>query len=266
MPEGGLIELETANVTVSADEARERPERRPGAFVRLRVRDEGHGIPPEIQPRIFDPFFTTKEVGKGTGLGLAVVFGIVKQHRGWIECSSAPARGPASTSTCRAGTRRRVPDGSSHQPEAQARDEAEELSSSLALWVGMTSLALRVGMTSLALRVDGRFFPAGVITAILPNAPVLGAKRRRTFQPFHPIASIRRFLHNRHSPPIPKLSAERIRSRDVPRARIAPAWESGANGAGVVDARRTWRTPSETPRAVPAAPPTGRLKSCSGTG
>ncbi len=110
MPEGGHLELETANVTVSGAEDRERPERRPGAFVRLRVRDEGHGIPPEVLPRIFDPFFTTKEVGKGTGLGLAVVFGIVKQHRGWIECSSAPARGRASTCTCRAGTRRRVLD------------------------------------------------------------------------------------------------------------------------------------------------------------
>ena len=68
-------------------------DRRPGDFVRLRVRDEGHGIPPEVLPRIYDPFFTTKEVGKGTGLGLAVVFGIVKQHRGWIECRSVVGQG-----------------------------------------------------------------------------------------------------------------------------------------------------------------------------
>ena len=93
MPEGGRLDLETANVSLSAADARGRPEVRPGEFVRLRVRDEGHGIPEEIQHRIYDPFFTTKEVGKGTGLGLAVVFGIIKQHWGWIECYSTVGEG-----------------------------------------------------------------------------------------------------------------------------------------------------------------------------
>ena len=93
MPAGGRLELETVNVMVDALEPRGNPDKRPGEFVRLRVRDSGHGIPADILPRIFDPFFTTKEVGKGTGLGLAVVFGIVKQHRGWIECSSVLGEG-----------------------------------------------------------------------------------------------------------------------------------------------------------------------------
>jgi CheY-like chemotaxis protein len=59
----------------------------------LRVEDNGTGIPPDVLPRIFEPFFTTKGPDKGTGLGLAMVFGIVQQHQGWIECKSAVGKG-----------------------------------------------------------------------------------------------------------------------------------------------------------------------------
>jgi PAS domain S-box-containing protein len=93
MPEGGTLTLETANVVLGEDYARTHLEARSGVFVRLRVSDTGHGIAPDILPRVFEPFFTTKEVGKGTGLGLALVFGIVKQHRGWIECASTVGQG-----------------------------------------------------------------------------------------------------------------------------------------------------------------------------
>ncbi len=93
MPEGGRLILETDQVTLEEDYARLHLEARAGEFVRLRVQDTGHGIPAEILPRVFEPFFTTKELGKGTGLGLAMVFGIVKQHRGWIECCSLPGEG-----------------------------------------------------------------------------------------------------------------------------------------------------------------------------
>jgi PAS domain S-box-containing protein len=93
MPEGGELVLETANIDLDIQAAVRHVEARPGQFVRLRVSDTGHGMPPGVQARIFEPFFTTKDPDKGIGLGLAMVFGIVKQHQGWIECSSTPGQG-----------------------------------------------------------------------------------------------------------------------------------------------------------------------------
>jgi PAS domain S-box-containing protein len=93
MPDGGFLTIHTEGVTVETKHALRNPEARVGEFVRLTVRDSGCGIPPETLPRIFEPFFTTKSVGKGTGLGLATVFGIVSQHHGWIEVESQPGAG-----------------------------------------------------------------------------------------------------------------------------------------------------------------------------
>jgi PAS domain S-box-containing protein len=88
MPKGGRLVIQTAAVVVSQADAQANPEARPGSFIRLKVTDTGCGIAPEAMERIFEPFFTTKEIGKGTGLGLATVFGIVAQHHGWIEVES----------------------------------------------------------------------------------------------------------------------------------------------------------------------------------
>ena len=88
MPEGGRLVIETSAVEFDEATARQSPQARPGAFTCLSVSDTGCGIAPHILPRIFEPFFTTKDVGKGTGLGLATVFGIVQQHQGWISVYS----------------------------------------------------------------------------------------------------------------------------------------------------------------------------------
>jgi PAS domain S-box-containing protein len=88
MPQGGCIMIETSHRDVTEVEASRNPAATPGSHVCLSVTDTGTGIPPEILPRIFEPFFTTKPEGKGTGLGLATIFGVVRQHRGWVEVDS----------------------------------------------------------------------------------------------------------------------------------------------------------------------------------
>ena len=93
MPRGGRLTLGTDLIDAAVGTATTPLPARPGRFARITVSDSGTGISPEILPRIFDPFFTTKEVGKGTGLGLATVYGIVEQHEGWIDVQSEPGRG-----------------------------------------------------------------------------------------------------------------------------------------------------------------------------
>jgi CheY-like chemotaxis protein len=93
MPEGGQLSISAQNVVVDEMTALANPGAQSGPHVYIAIADSGCGIPPDIIDRIFDPFFTTKNQGKGTGLGLATVLGIVKAHGGFLSVKSAVAQG-----------------------------------------------------------------------------------------------------------------------------------------------------------------------------
>jgi two-component system, cell cycle sensor histidine kinase and response regulator CckA len=106
MPQGGRLIVETQNIEIDQEFCCRHPYAREGSFILLSVSDTGVGMDPATAERIFEPFFTTKEMGKGTGLGLATVYGVVKQHEGFIHLYSEPGRGttfrvylPASSGT-----------------------------------------------------------------------------------------------------------------------------------------------------------------------
>jgi PAS domain S-box-containing protein len=88
MPQGGKLMIDSAQVEVDPAYAQSNPEARPGTFACLTIADTGSGMDTSMIKRIFEPFFSTKDLGKGSGLGLATVYGIVKQHKGWIEVQS----------------------------------------------------------------------------------------------------------------------------------------------------------------------------------
>jgi CheY-like chemotaxis protein len=97
MPHGGALVVETRVVELTAERARGIADGRAGRFAVLVVADTGHGMTRDVLERIFEPFFTTKEAAKGTGLGLSTIYGIVRQHGGFIQVESAPGAGTTFT-------------------------------------------------------------------------------------------------------------------------------------------------------------------------
>lgn len=117
MPKGGKLSLHTGKVNLSPADAKRHEDARPGNFIRLSVVDTGIGMDDPTLKRIFEPFFTTKEMGKGTGLGLATVYGIVRQHQGWVEVESRPNAGATFKAF--------LPEAS--QPTAETASEQEKI-------------------------------------------------------------------------------------------------------------------------------------------
>ena len=124
MPDGGQLTFELDPFQLAAGRAAPAPDMPAGEWVRISVSDTGVGIPPDVQPHIFDPFFTTKPVGQGTGLGLAQVYGIIKQHDGYIDVKSQPKAGTTFHIYLPALNKQRD-DSRKDEPQVQMRGSGE---------------------------------------------------------------------------------------------------------------------------------------------
>jgi signal transduction histidine kinase len=163
MPRGGELAIETRNVTVDQEFAKSRPPMTAGTYVLISVTDTGEGMDAATKARIFEPFFTTKEMGKGTGLGLATVYGVVKQSDGCIWVESEPGRGARfdvylprvneAVESARSAEVIRVGPKARGKTVLIAEDEegVRELASEFLRCAGYTVMAAKDGLAALAM-------------------------------------------------------------------------------------------------------------------
>jgi CheY-like chemotaxis protein len=180
MPAGGTLVLETRNVELDEAGCAPWPGAAPGRHVRLTVRDDGTGMPPEVMVRVFEPFFTTKPAGLGTGLGLATVHGIVRQSGGFIRIESTVGKG--TTVAClfpavpgppvRGVARRPAPARGGQETVLLVEDDAQvrEVLRRALLSGGYRVLAARDGAEALSLVLSGEPIQVVVADGILPGA------------------------------------------------------------------------------------------------
>jgi PAS domain S-box-containing protein len=181
LPGGGRIEIELRNCRLGTDAVGLPGEVSPGEYVLLTVSDNGDGMPPEVRERAFEPFFTTKEVGKGSGLGLSMVYGFVKQSGGHVALQSAPGRGtqvalylPRATGGAKAAEEPRVPAATSQkgservllvEDDEMVRTYAEQLLRSL----GYKVVAAENGPSALAILRGGETFDLLLTDMVMPG-------------------------------------------------------------------------------------------------
>jgi PAS domain S-box-containing protein len=256
MPDGGRITMSTSSVAVGIEFVEQHPWARPGDFVLLKVSDTGPGIAPEILDHIFEPFFTTKDVGKGTGLGLATVYGIVKQHDGMIDVSTIPGVGttfliylPTSRSEVKPEESRAVaaPMRQGHETILLAEDE--ELVRNLALRVlehgGFRVLVAKDGAEAIALvESRGAEIDLALLDVVMPKASGPQVRARiREIQPGMAVVYCtgytRQMLADNvesddktvqllFKPYEPRTLLERVRAVLAARARAAAAMTTGS--------------------------------------
>lgn len=160
MPQGGRLTIETQKLKVNAAYAHARPPLKPGQYVQLVVTDTGHGMDASTKSRIFEPFFTTKESGKGTGLGLATVYGVVRQSGGFIWVESSPGNGARFEIYLPRAVEKEEPDSYERIPGRTRRgsetilvvedeDEVRSLASEFLSSAGYSVLTAKDGMEAL---------------------------------------------------------------------------------------------------------------------